>query len=206
MSVTGDDTDQVDWRTYAPLELTPILRVALAQIVTHGYDATTVRAIAREVGVTVPALYYHYENKQAILVALLDHAMNLVTRHLDAALSEVGEDPAARLGAIVEAIVLYTAQHRSLALLDYERRSLTAENLTTYVARRDRIERDLRSAVVDGCAAGTFQTPTPETTSRAILSMCHGIAGWFRLDGPHTAEETAAEYIRIALASVEPRH
>jgi AcrR family transcriptional regulator len=33
-----------------------------------------VRTVAREVGPTVPALYYHFENTQAMLVSLLDHA------------------------------------------------------------------------------------------------------------------------------------
>ncbi|MEU1597072.1 TetR/AcrR family transcriptional regulator [Streptomyces sp. NPDC005708] len=202
MSNSGDVTIQ-DWRTYPPVELSPILEVALGQIVEHGYNATTVRTIAREVGVTVPALYYHFENKQAILVALLDYAMTTVTSHLDAALAEVGPDPVARLSAIVEAIVLYMAHHRDLAFLDSERRALTPDNLAHYVAHRDRIEQELRAAIEQGCAAGVFHTPIPEACGRAILSMCQGIAGWYRPDGPQTPEDTAADYIRIALSAVE---
>ncbi|MEH0573205.1 TetR/AcrR family transcriptional regulator [Streptomyces sp. B21-108] len=33
---------------------------------------------AQSVGVTVPALYYHHENKQAMLVALLERGMDEV--------------------------------------------------------------------------------------------------------------------------------
>lgn len=207
VATTMNETSSVpvitDWRSYPPLDLPPILRVALAQIVEHGYDATTVRTIARDVGVTVPALYYHFENKQAILVALLDHAMTIVTSHLDAALVDVAPDPVARLSVIVEAIALYMAHHRDLAFLDAERRSLTPENLAHYVLRRDRVERELRVTIEDGCARNAFHTPIPEACGRAILAMCQGIAGWYRPEGPQTAGQTAADYVRIALAAVE---
>jgi len=192
-----------DWRNYPPLRLPGILDVALTQIVEHGYEATTVRTIAQAVGVTVPALYYHYENKQAILVALLDHAMELVTSHVDAALAEAGNDPARRLSAAVEAIVLYSANHSDLAFLDSERRSLTPKNLKWYLAHRDHIDGLIRDAIEDGCRAGVFATPVPDEVRRAILSMCQGVAGWFHASGPKTPDGTAKDYVRIALASVE---
>ncbi|MEU4690782.1 TetR/AcrR family transcriptional regulator [Actinoplanes sp. NPDC023714] len=192
-----------DWTRYPALELPPILAVSLDQIVRHGYDATSVRKIAGELGVTVPALYYHFENKQAILMALLDHAMRIVTSHVDAALEEAGSDPVARLGGAVEAIVLYMAHHRDLAFLDSERRSLTPANLARYVAHRDRIEGLLRDTIEDGCRAGTFRTSKAAACGRAILSMCQGVAGWYQPSGPQSPEETAADYVRIALAAVE---
>lgn len=192
-----------DWRHYPPLALPKILDVALTQIVEHGYDATSVRTIAAEVGVTVPALYYHYENKQAILVALFDHAMSTVSAHIDAALAEAGDDPVRRLSALVEATALYMANYRDLAFLDSERRSLTAENGRWYREHRDTIDGQLRDAIEDGCRAGVFATSVPDSARRAILSMCQGIASWYHPDGPKTPAETAAEYVRIALAAVE---
>ena len=195
-----------EWRVFPPMELPPILEAALGEIVRHGYDAVTVRNLARAAGVTVPLLYYHYENKQAMLAALLDHAMTIVATHLDAAVAEAGADPVARLRAVVETIVLYMANHPDLAFLDAERRSLTPENLAAYITHRDRIESALRSAVREGCASGMFGTTMPEACARAILSMCQGIPGWFRAEGPQTAEDLAEEYVHIALAAVEQRH
>ncbi len=190
------------WRDFPAVELSPILEVALREIVAHGYDATSVRTIAREVGVTVPALYYHFENKQAMLAALLDHAMGIVTEHVEGALAEAGDDPTARLGAVVEAIVLYCAHHRDLAFLDSERRSLTPANLRRYVAHRDRIESQLREIIEDGCSRGVFRTTETEECGRAILAMCQGVAGWFDPRGELTPEATARRYATIALAAV----
>ncbi|MEP9394965.1 TetR/AcrR family transcriptional regulator [Gordonia oleivorans] len=192
-----------DWRHYPPLNLPKILDVALTEIVEHGYDATSVRTIAAAVGVTVPALYYHYDNKQAILVALFDHAMATVSAHVDAALVEAGTDPVRRLSAMVEAIALYMANYRDLAFLDSEHRSLTEDNSRWYREHRDTIDQQLREAIEDGCRAGVFATRVPDSARRAILSMCQGIAGWYRPDGPRTPAETARDYVHIALAAVE---
>lgn len=190
------------WREYPPLELSPLLALALDEIVEHGYDGTSVRKIANRAGVTVPALYYHFENKQAMLRELLDHAMRIVLTHARAALEEAGTDCAARLSALVEAIVLYTAHHRDLAFLDSERRSLTPENRAHYVARRDELERELRDTIRGGVRQGVFRTPHPDECGRAILSMCQGVAGWYRPGGPVDAPTMARRYADLALATV----
>lgn len=199
-----DSTAEVgSWRSYPPLDLPKILEVALRQIGDHGYDAITVRSLAREVGVTVPALYYHYENKQAILVALLEHAMELVTSHVEAALAEAGPDPVDQLSAVVEAICLYMAHHSDLAFLDSERRSLTPENLRPYLDHRDQIDERLRTIIEEGCRTGAFATPVPQAARHAILSMCQGIAGWYRGGGPKSPATTAREFVQVALAAVQ---
>ncbi|WP_211340885.1 TetR/AcrR family transcriptional regulator [Xylanimonas allomyrinae] len=197
------ETPVPSWRDFPPLSLPPILRATLDQVVAHGYDATSVRTIARQVGVTVPALYYHFENKQAMLAALLDHAMSIVSSHVDTALDEAGEDPARQFAAMIEAICLYVAHHPDLAFLDSERRALTGDGLARYVAHRDRIERRLRAIIENGCAASVFATPDPEGCGRAILSMCQGIAGWYRPDGSDAPQDVARRYVAIALAAVE---
>jgi hypothetical protein len=103
----------------------------------------------------------------------------------------------------VEAIVLYMAHHSDLAFVDSERRSLTPANLGHYLESRDRIDGQIRDIIEEGCRAGVFSTPVPDEVRRAILSMCQGTAGWFHAEGPKTPDETARDYVRIALASVE---
>lgn len=154
---------------------------------------------------TVPAIYYHFENKQALLVALLDHAMGIVTSHIEGALQEAEDTPPAQLSAVVEAIALYMAYHRDIAFLDAERRALSPEHLTRYIHARDGIERPLREILRSGVALGLFGTPDPDECGRAILAMCQGIAAWFHLDGPVPAGVIASRYTRLALAAAEYR-
>ncbi|TWE11660.1 TetR/AcrR family transcriptional regulator [Rudaeicoccus suwonensis] len=189
-----------DWRRYPDADLPPILQASLAEFVEHGYDGTSVRNIAGRLGVTVPALYYHYENKQALLVALLERAMDLVDSHTRAAADEAGADPVARLAAIVEAIALYMAQHAKLAFLHSELRSLTDEHRARYVARRDALESLLRDCLEQGLRSGEFSTPWVADCARAILSMCQGIAGWYDPHGADDPSAIARRHVQLSLS------
>lgn len=48
-----------------------ILDVALALFAEKGYEATSMREIAEQLGFTKPALYYHFDSKEDIVRALL---------------------------------------------------------------------------------------------------------------------------------------
>jgi len=49
-----------------------IQRVALERFTSNGYDQTSLREIAEDLGVTKAALYHHFKSKEEILGALLD--------------------------------------------------------------------------------------------------------------------------------------
>ena len=53
-----------------------ILEVALKLFSVKGYKSTTVRDIAKEVGIQQSGLYNHFKNKDAILEALISDLMN----------------------------------------------------------------------------------------------------------------------------------
>ncbi|MGW0877752.1 TetR/AcrR family transcriptional regulator [Streptomyces sp. NPDC002740] len=190
------------WRSYGPLGLHPILTHAMEAFNEHGYHGTSVRDIAGRVGVTVPALYYHYANKQALLTTLLETSIKDVLDRCRAAAEEAGHDPSARFCGMVESIVLYMAHRQQLAFLDTEIRSLEPANRARYVALRDYLEHMLLDTVEAGRSQGVFTTPIPADAVRAVLIMCQGVADWFRADGPLTAEEVAERHVLLSLGTV----
>ncbi|MFJ3981142.1 TetR/AcrR family transcriptional regulator [Streptomyces fungicidicus] len=190
------------WRQYGPLDLHPILLRAMEAFNEQGYHGTSVRDIAGRVGVTVPALYYHYENKQALLATLLETSIKDVLDRCRAAAGEAGDDPLARFCGMVESIVLYMAHRQQLAFLDTEIRSLEPSNRARYVALRDYLEHMLLDTVEAGRAQGVFSTPIPADAVRSVLVMCQGVANWFREDGPLTAEEVAERHVLLSLGTV----
>jgi AcrR family transcriptional regulator len=198
------DTSE-DWRVSAPAELSPILLHTLAAFEEHGYHGTSVRDIARRVGVTVPALYYHYENKQAMLYALLSGSMESLLDKCQIALAEAGSDPVARVSALVECMVRFMAYRGSKGLLDSEIRSLEPANRAVYIGMRDRLDEQAHEVIADGVHKGVFHTEHPVEAGRALLTMCHAVARWYHLGGELTPEELADRYVTLALGLLEHR-
>jgi len=75
-----------------------ILAVAAECFATHGYAATSIRDIARDVGVTVGAIYVHFPSKGRLLVAVYEEGVGRIGRAVDAAIA-AGGTPWERLAA-----------------------------------------------------------------------------------------------------------
>lgn len=198
-AIMGKDPASGHWRRYEPVRLSPVLTHALEAFYENGFHGATVRDIARRVGVTVPALYYYHENKEAILVALLELATNDVVWRAFAAAEEGGDDVQARFANVIEAVVLHITHRVKLASLDSELRHLQPANRKHYGATRKKLENLLTGIIEDGLRSHVFDVCEPAETSRALLGMCQAIATWYQLGGPASPEQMAERYVEIAL-------
>lgn len=192
-----------DWRVYPPSPLPPILEAALDCFVEHGYHGTSIRVIAGRAGLSVPGLYHHFSSKQALLVAIVSSAMEELWDRSAAALDEAGDDVVRRLDLLVECLVLFHAHRRALAFIAAsEIRSLVGQARGDHIAARDRQQRLMDDVVQRGVTAGRFSTPLVREASRAVITMCTGVAQWYRLDGPLSPDELARDYGTIARMAV----
>ncbi|WP_068274178.1 TetR/AcrR family transcriptional regulator [Aldersonia kunmingensis] len=191
-----------DWRRLEPLELTPILEAALDTFYERGFHGTSVREIARRVGVTVPALYYHHDNKEGLLIALIEISTGNVLARAHAADAEGGDDPVARLSNVIEAIVLRMTTRARLAAIESEARYLGPENRERNRVVRKGIEQLVRRIIEDGVRTGVFDVDDAAETTRALLGMCQSIPRWYHAEGTLRPEEVALKYAAIALQTV----
>ena len=70
-----------------------ILDVALELFSVKGYEATSLSVIADAVGIRKASLYSHFENKQAILDALVKDVLDAYENHSIFARTDWGKDP-----------------------------------------------------------------------------------------------------------------
>ncbi len=103
-----------------------ILDAALTLFAEQGYDKTSLREIAEQVGVTKAALYYHFPSKEQILVGLFEP----VSAVQDQLLAELRE------GVLLEPSTWMTSLERTLdAILEHrELFTLIERNATTLMA------------------------------------------------------------------------
>ncbi|MFC4124981.1 TetR/AcrR family transcriptional regulator [Nocardia rhizosphaerae] len=92
-------TDRARGRT--PVVTDPdIRRVARALLTERGPEAVTLRAIARELGVTAPALYRHYASRDELIERIRAEFCADLADHLSAELAPLPDDGAAQFLAI----------------------------------------------------------------------------------------------------------
>ncbi|MCA1004962.1 TetR/AcrR family transcriptional regulator [Rhodococcus hoagii] len=204
MGTAAGEKSRPEWQRLEPLELSPILSAALDAFYEKGFHGASVRDIARRVGVTVPALYYHYDSKEGLLVALVELGTGDVLARARAADDAGDGDPGRRLTNVVSAIVLRMTDRARLAAIEGEARYLTGENHERYRTVRKGIETIVLDIVRDGVESGAFDVDDPAEATRAILGMCQAIPRWYHAEGELGPEAVAAKYAAIASKMVAP--
>ena len=188
-----------------------IMEATYAALCKHGYADLTMQAIADEFDKTKAVLHYHYDTKEELLVAFLDY---LLDRFLDTVAVESGDDPADRLVALLDALLL--GDHDAMSGIDHweyhtallEIRAQAPHNdafreqLTTnyrYVA-------DAIAAVLeDGVERGVFREVDPDRTATWLLATVNGARlHQVTLDVP-VAEEVHAVLVEDWLAWLRGR-
>ncbi len=182
-----------------------ILVVAHALFAAKGFSATSVREIAEGVGVSIPALYYHYGSKRGVLLALVERHCSCVTEAVSEALAGGDEDahdegrgdrpagcPDDRRVVGPEGGQGRFQRRLSAGLVAYVG-SLSTQAGTSTLARRDPslfvdaeireridgVEKELvaqlATVLVEGMAAGDFRDVDADTTAPLLLAAARGV-------------------------------
>src|SRR5207302_11482062 len=101
-----------------------ILAAAVQLFAEYGYHAAPLRDIARLAGIQAASIYYHYANKEALLVEIMETHMQQLNANLERIVREQS-DPQKRLyDAIANHIRLHTSYKAEFFIIDTEIRSL----------------------------------------------------------------------------------
>lgn len=87
-----------------------ILQAAKELFLEQGYEATTIRRIADRVGISAPALYLYFRDKDALLLALCDQTFGYLMESIDE-LEKTVSDPMERVRRFGEAYVRFGLSH-----------------------------------------------------------------------------------------------
>lgn len=181
---------------------TRILEAARRLFLEQGYSATSAGAIGNEVGISGPALYWHFSSKEEILFRLIesplaDFVATIVSEETDPLLryAELARQYAtfqiteendlegyAALVSIAEAGHLLTAEHRA---------QLSALHRQVY-------ERFV-GVLVEGAERGQFDLIDPVTTTFAVIAMCEHVHQWARPRGRLSGEQIVEQCVALAL-------
>lgn len=177
-----------------------IRKVSLALFAQYGYSAVSMRQIASQVGVQASAIYQYYQNKQQILVSLLQN-------HMDGLLKACHEelipgDPIDRLEQFARFHIRYNIIRSDEVFLAYmELRSLEPEGFATIANLRSQYEAILKSILREGANSGAMKIDDPHVSAMAILAMLTGVNTWYRSGGRLSQKKIENIYASMVLKS-----
>lgn len=176
-----------------------ILDAAAGIIGEKGFEATSMQDIANAVNLQKASLYHHFSSKQEILLALLDHALYLLTNQMEEVRAAHLPPEEKLRQAMIAYLKIITAQQDLASVLLLEYRSLEPDLRKQHVLRRDRFEHLWRDLIVEGKNAGVFRCDDPSLAGRAILGVLNWMVTWYRPDGPSSAEQIANQFTNLFL-------
>lgn len=151
------------------------LDVARRLIGHHGYRDVSMRDIAAEVGCSVSTLYFHFQNRDALLHALIDEGFERWYGELLALQQRYG-DPIALLEAIARRYIEFGLANPELYEIMYLFHPQSMQRMPRELFRRIRRSLDLTADTVERCAApGTLSGEESRATAAAIWATLHGV-------------------------------
>jgi TetR/AcrR family transcriptional regulator, cholesterol catabolism regulator len=193
-----------------PVKVVPsrdlVFASALAAFAEFGFHGASMRDIAGRAGMSLSNLYNHSPSKSELLVELLKTANYNHLTETEWAVSAAGSGAANRLDMATRAYVNYIVDHPLEALVAHtELRYLDNDARKRLVIARDRLQAIFANIVHEGVRTGEFHTPYPDDIARNLLTMCAGIAEWYRPDGPMTRDQLSDQFAHFATLLVEHR-
>ncbi|TDE22838.1 TetR/AcrR family transcriptional regulator [Actinomadura sp. 6K520] len=176
-----------------------ILRTAVELFNRKGYDATSMGDLAKELGLTKPAIYHHVTGKEQLLSLALDDALDELTAVVAEASREgAGRTAHERLREVVRRSVEVLVAHQPSVTLLLRVRGNSPVELAA-LERRRWLDDRLAALVADAVEEGALRDDVPPAlVSRLLFGMVNSLVEWYRADGVYDTATVAGAVTTMA--------
>lgn len=192
-----------------PIDEGKLLDAAARLFRKKGFGATGLREVAREAGILPGSLHYRFATKDALLLALMQRAVDRAVSAVRAAIAETS-DPSERIRLGLRAhLRLLLAGDDSIHVLLYEWRSLTGDSREEMVRLRDRYEAFWDGMLYEAAGAGRLRPGADLKLVRLFgFGAVNWVASWYSPEGGRTPEQIADAfwaYLAVGLLADDKR-
>jgi AcrR family transcriptional regulator len=185
-SSTGESTERL------------IREAAIKAIAKHGFEAASLRDIAKEVGIRAPSLYNYITSKEQLLYELMKDPLTSMLSEYRALVKDI-QDPAEKLKVFVQVhLNFYLRSRLDVFIGNMELRSLSASHYRTIGSLREEYARLLQGIIEDGVKSGVFVAAEPRVITLVMLGMLSGVCNWYQPGGAMSADEMTSLHTELA--------
>jgi AcrR family transcriptional regulator len=180
---------QAPTRTETSARKAQLLETAERLFRQRGYQATSMRDIAAEIGIKGGSLYSHVASKEDLLQEI---AVRAADDFFTAIEPIIAADEPAQLKlrrAIIAHVGVITQNLDAAAVYFHEWRHLSEPHRSAFARRRDAYEALFRGIIGEGIRAGIFAPVDEKFAALLVLSALNWTHQWYRPDGAMSPEE-----------------
>jgi len=166
----------------------------------HGYESTTLDAIAAALNVTKPFIYGYYKNKSELLMDICSTGISLSLAALDE--PELDKRPHSdKLRRVVERITKLILRYQEyIVVYVREEKNLEADQARFIRKQRNAFDHKLADILLKGQKTGEFCVDDPLMTANTIGGMLTWVSLWFVPGGNWSETEISAHLMRMVSA------
>lgn len=179
-----------------------MLHVAVGLFNEQGYDATSVSALAAELGLSKAALYHHFSSKEEVLEVAVGAALDGLEGVL---VSATATNPGERLAEVLQgAVRVLVDQLPAVTLLLRVRGNSVVERHA--LERRRAFDQAVTEIVRAAQSDGAVRTDVDASVAtRLLFGMVNSLVEWYRPGGPEDADALARDVLTVALDGLRTR-
>jgi len=166
-----------------------ILKVATGLFASKGFEATSVRKIAGESGLSVPGMFHYFPTKEDILYEIMINFMEDVYGNITDIIKS-DADPVRKLELLCTHYVKkYTCHQEELSILNSEGKSLTPKHNKLFI-KKQRTYVEAMEQVINELTQKKIARPINHTIMTFLFyGMVHWTSKWYDSNGEVSPEK-----------------
>jgi len=150
---------------------------------TKGYAATSMRDLAKEVGIEPASLYSHVKSKEELLQKICFRIADEFFEALQQVLTEDGSAEE-KLSAAIDAHVSVILNNLdATTVFFHEWKHLSEPSLSEFKSLRNKYEKQFRSIIEEGIETSEFDEVDAHVSIKLLFAMMNSIYEWYNPKG-----------------------
>ena len=179
-----------------------IIAVASHLFKEKGFNAVSMRDIAKAMNIKAASLYNHIRGKQEILSAIILEVAHEFTNGMQKVIV-LQETPIQKIQKVIELHIDITVNHSDgLAALNNDWVHLEETDLNAFVQMREDYEENFRSIIKEGIRRGEIQSRHPEVILFSILSTLRTLYLWYQKRGKLDVNVLKKDLVAVFLSGI----
>lgn len=176
-----------------------LLQAALDLFSENGFEGTSIRDIAKTLGVSVSVVYHYFQNKEGLWSAILEYSIKALPGKLEAALAGGGH-ALERFRRLLRTHLVASADYHKeskMFLISHDRMSVDGDKASKEIQKRIL---GIYIGILDELKQeGWVKAGNTKILAFNILGVVNWQLRWYRPDGPLDSEQVYDEMITFIL-------